>query len=183
MYMHFNTSRGFNPSPEVARPSEPLMLPFYIAESSMKSLWHWQGDTAALQAGWDQQHPQHILGHGLSGQCRGAHTPQGLTQGSSQALCGCREQAPSGRAASPHTSPWLCWRWYLQRSTASSHQAALQTNCSVSVQFQCVKQPQRTVFSWVNTNLVPRKDATSVWWARIYEKLVYLWKISSDNMD
>lgn len=140
-------------------------------------------------AGWVRKAAPHSTSWAMvwmDNTVRHTHT-RVLTYGSLQALYDCREQAPSGRAAhtgcqSPCTWPWVCWRWYLQRSTASSHQAALQTNCSVSVQFECVEQPQRAVFSWVNTNLFPWKDATSVWWARIYEKLVYLWKISSDNM-
>lgn len=59
MDMHFNTSRGFNPSPapKAPRHSEPLTLPFYIAESSMRSFWHWKDGTAALQLGSDKQHP------------------------------------------------------------------------------------------------------------------------------
>lgn len=146
----------------------------------MKSWWHWKDDTAALQAGSDKQQPTALSGPRFEQQySRGTHarilTCSSLwLQGTGSCRKGCQ---------SPHTRPRVCWSWYLQRSTASTHQAAPQTNCSVSAQFECVEQSPRAVFSSVNTNLVPRKDAASVWRARIQEKLVYLGKISSDNMD
>lgn len=75
-HMYFNTSRGFNPSPapEVPRHSEVLTLSFYIAESSMKSLWHWKDDTAALKVGSDKQHPTAHSGPWFEEQHSRAHT-------------------------------------------------------------------------------------------------------------